>query len=277
MQFENLIINPKQLMQFKQVEPDKCLVLDLSAAATYQQGTVPDAIHLPFEGLVSGELPHPSMLPAASQFATALAATGYDGSQRLVAFDDELGLKAARLYWTLRMTAEPNHRFSYLNGGFAAWQDSGGQVGPPSPLPPPATPLPLQWDLAKGPRVTKEQIIAALPGQDFFLWDTRSAAEYSGAERRAAKGGHIPGAQHLEWKQLVQEDGRIKPPEQIKQILNSFFGARTQPIVAYCQAHRRSAFAFMVAAYVGLDILGYDGSWQEWGNRLDTPVASATS
>ena len=274
---ENLIINPQWLMQHKQADSSRILVLDLSAVATYQQGTVPDAINMPFEGLVNGELPHPSMLPSAAQFATALAATGYDGSQHIVAFDDEFGLKAARLYWTLRMTQL--HRFSYLNGGLAAWKNSGGEVAPPSAPPAPAGPLPLKWNLASGPRVTKEQILAALPQQEFFLWDTRSAAEYSGAERFAEKGGHIPGAHHLEWKTLLNEDGRIKAPEEIKQILASFFAARppAQPIAAYCQAHRRSAFAFMAAAYAGFDILGYDGSWQEWGNSSDTPVAAAAS
>ena len=46
--------------------------------------------------------------------------------------------------------------------------------------------------------------------------DTRSRDEFTGREVRGKRGGHIPGAKHLEWKDLLAEDGRFKPLEQLR-------------------------------------------------------------
>ena len=45
-------------------------------------------------------------------------------------------------------------------------------------------------------------------------------------------------------------------------------------VVAHCQTHHRSGFAYMAARLLGFPrIRAYHGSWSEWGNRMDTPVA----
>jgi thiosulfate/3-mercaptopyruvate sulfurtransferase len=46
--------------------------------------------------------------------------------------------------------------------------------------------------------------------------DTRSTDEFTGKEVRGKRGGHIPGAKHLEWKELLADDGRFKTPEQLR-------------------------------------------------------------
>jgi thiosulfate/3-mercaptopyruvate sulfurtransferase len=46
--------------------------------------------------------------------------------------------------------------------------------------------------------------------------DTRSRDEFTGKDIRGKRGGHIPGAKHLEWKELLAEDGRFKSPEQLR-------------------------------------------------------------
>jgi thiosulfate/3-mercaptopyruvate sulfurtransferase len=46
--------------------------------------------------------------------------------------------------------------------------------------------------------------------------DARTAAEFTGKEVRGKRGGHISGAKHLEWKELLMEDGRFKSPEQLR-------------------------------------------------------------
>ena len=46
--------------------------------------------------------------------------------------------------------------------------------------------------------------------------DTRSDAEYYGEAVRAKRGGAIPGAVHLEWKQNLDKDGRYKPVAELR-------------------------------------------------------------
>ena len=46
-------------------------------------------------------------------------------------------------------------------------------------------------------------------------------------------------------------------------------------IVPYCQTHHRSALSYLVARCLGYPrVRAYAGSWSEWGNRQDTPVAT---
>lgn len=267
---KDLIITPDQFIELRKKK--KHLLVDLSQAEVFAEGTIDNAVHMPYEGLVSGELPHPSMLPSAARFARALADIGYDGSQHIVAFDDEFGLKAARLYWTLRMADIEG--FSYLNGGLAAWLAAGQEKSINRIKPEPAAPLPLEFSAPY--RTERAEILASLSGKELFLWDTRSVAEFNGEEARAKRGGHIPGARHLEWLAFLDDKGYVCPAEEVSHLLKDLTSAaKGRPIVAYCQAHRRSAMAFMLADYSGVSIRAYDGSWQEWGNKDDSPVSKA--
>ena len=48
--------------------------------------------------------------------------------------------------------------------------------------------------------------------------DARSKDEFTGKDVRGKRGGHIPGAKHLEWKELLAEDGRFKTPEKLGEL-----------------------------------------------------------
>jgi thiosulfate/3-mercaptopyruvate sulfurtransferase len=49
--------------------------------------------------------------------------------------------------------------------------------------------------------------------------DARSTDEFTGKEVRGKRGGHIPGAKLLEWKELLTEDGRFKSPEHMQALV----------------------------------------------------------
>jgi len=48
--------------------------------------------------------------------------------------------------------------------------------------------------------------------------DTRTNDEFTGKEVRGKRGGHIPDAKHLEWKEMLAGDGRFKSPEQLREL-----------------------------------------------------------
>jgi thiosulfate/3-mercaptopyruvate sulfurtransferase len=96
--------------------------------------------------------------------------------------------------------------------------------------------------------------------------DTRSKAEYSGfiifGEQR---GGHIPDAGHLYFKDLMDKSGKLYPSEVITTKLSSLGISLDTPIVTYCTGGVRSAFVLCVLVNLGyFDVKNYAGSMWEW-------------
>jgi thiosulfate/3-mercaptopyruvate sulfurtransferase len=53
------------------------------------------------------------------------------------------------------------------------------------------------------------------------LLDARSPDEFTGKDVRGKRGGHIPGAKLLEWKELLADDGRFKTTDQLRALLRN--------------------------------------------------------
>ena len=66
---------------------------------------------------------------------------------------------------------------------------------------------------------TVETLRGAIGREDAVIWDVRSLAEYRGENSRGnARAGHVPGAVHLEWSELMREDDTFKSREEIEAI-----------------------------------------------------------
>jgi thiosulfate/3-mercaptopyruvate sulfurtransferase len=122
-------------------------------------------------------------------------------------------------------------------------------------------------------RITMDQLLVLLDSDNFAIWDARSPGEYSGDMVRAARGGHIPGAIHLEWTDLMDQQRNLRIRDNAQEILDSLGLTKDKHIATHCQSHHRSSFTYMVARILGYQhITGYDGSWAEWGNSEDSPI-----
>ena len=71
--------------------------------------------------------------------------------------------------------------------------------------------------------------------------DTRSDAEYYGDAVRAKRGGAIPGAVHLEWKQNLDKDGRYKSAAELRAMYEGLGVTPDREVVTYCQGGYRAA------------------------------------
>jgi 3-mercaptopyruvate sulfurtransferase SseA len=108
--------------------------------------------------------------------------------------------------------------------------------------------------------ISVDELAARL--EELRLVDVRSRAEYDGTGGYPddPRQGHIPGALHLDVRELLALDAegvraRIGEPGEV---------------VVYCHSGVRSAYAAQVLAGLGYEARNYVGSWGEW-SRTDFP------
>jgi thiosulfate/3-mercaptopyruvate sulfurtransferase len=94
-----------------------------------------------------------------------------------------------------------------------------------------------------------------------------------GRNIRAARGGAIPGAVHLEWTHNLEASGKYKPVSELKRMYEDLGVTAEKEIIPYCQGGYRSAHTYLALRILGFPrVRNYLGSWKEWGDRLDLPI-----
>lgn len=254
--------------------PKPVLLIDLSSQPVYSRKHIPGAIWFDFKALVYSRPPVIGLMPDPVKLANTLGNAGLTPAHHVVAYDDENGLKASRLLWTL--DALGHQHSALLDGGLQAWEESGLQrqhVRRDSAVRDRTAAYP--YELQLGVIADRDYIEAHLADDTVAIIDARSSAEFRGTDQRAARSGHIPGAVNIEWSRCLDpDDGMfIRPRQQLEKLLADRHIHQNQEIIAYCHTHRRSAFMYIVLKQLGYTrVRGYPGSWSEWGNLYDTPV-----
>ena len=270
-----LLMEPESLSSA--IENDEeLLIVAVCSEAVFQHKHIPGAVLVQPADLVSGIKPAVGKLPDQQRLNALFSRIGLAPDKKVIAYDDEGGGWAGRLIWTLDLIGHDN--YAYLNGGLVAWMKSG-------------LPVASEADRTIGNPVEQEVTIDAsqLRNKEFLLthlddigkdelqiWDARSPQEFTGEKVTSVRNGHIPGARNLDWLELMDRDNdlRLLPKDAILAKLKAQ-GIRTDlPTVTHCQTHHRSGLTYLVGKLLGMDIAAYDGSWSEWGNDPDTPVAT---
>ena len=263
-----LLVDPDVLD--KSLGCEDILIVDLSTHDNYRKLHVPGAVHLDYAQIVALQKPVLGLLPDAGTLERLFGAAGIVAGTHVVACDDEGGGRAARLLWTLE-TAGHSH-YSLLNGGLHAWANEGHRFESAVTVPSPG-PFTVQHNEHAIAR--SDYILGRLHDDRVCLLDVRSPGEYHGVKKLARRGGHIPGAVHLEWTQAIDtaRNLRLRPAAELRAMLEAIGATPQREVIVYCHSHHRSAHTWFVLKYLGYrDVRGYPGSWSDWGNNPSLPV-----
>ncbi|MDT8324017.1 MAG: sulfurtransferase [Bacteroidota bacterium] len=235
----------------------------------YGQGHIPGAQYLSLDddccaaiGAHGGRHPLPSVAAMAALFSGCGVTRG---ETPVVAYDDEGGCFAARVWWMLRYLGHEDVRV--LDGGFTAWKEAGGTVTREQPVPIPASFVPAVQEQM---RVDAGEVSAR--DASTLLIDCRAHERFTGREEPIDPvAGHIPGAFNVPWKDLVEEDGRFRPVAALAEQLT----AVDERSIMYCGSGVTACVNILAAEHCALGLPRlYAGSWSDWIARSDSPVAT---
>ena len=263
-----LIIEPQQLQSC--LGDDGFLIVDVCKAGIYHQQHIPGAVHVEYPRLTASRPPVMGLLPDEQHLAELFASIGLQPHHHVVAYDEEGGGKASRLLWTLDVIGHTS--FSLLNGGLQAWAREGHPVDNAQVAP---TGRVYPVTISHAMYADRGYIQAHLHDPSMQLLDARSPGEFSGADVRARRGGHIPGAVNVEWTRAIdqQRNLRLRSLPDLQTMYRNAGLSTDKEVITYCHTHHRSAHTYIVLKWLGYPrVKGYPGSWSDWGNAADTPI-----
>jgi thiosulfate/3-mercaptopyruvate sulfurtransferase len=260
---DQLVVTPDWLASHA-AEKD-LVILHAGNAASYQAGHIPgahladlDQISVSDPNGLSTELPSPELLRG------QLEALGVSDGSRIVVYSDSATIpRATRILITLE-AAGMGQRSVLLDGGLKEWQAEGHALATGNP---PVVAGHLKALTLAAPIVDADFVQAHRGALGYDLIDARAPDFYSGAEASMGGKGHIPGARNIPFTTVTDPDGKLKSPEELRQLFDAAGVKAGDHVIAYCHIGIQATAIVFAARTLGIDAKLYDGSFQDWVMR----------
>ncbi|HEY1135005.1 MAG TPA: rhodanese-like domain-containing protein, partial [Nocardioides sp.] len=156
-----------------------------------------------------------------------------------------------------------------LDGGLAAWTAAGHGVATGDVVPEPGDVVLSAGHL---PTVDLADVADGVAG---VLLDVRAAERYRGeTEPVDPVAGHVPGALNAPTTGNVGPDGRFLDAAALRERYAALGVAPGTPVTVYCGSGINAAHAVAALEHAGIAATLFPGSWSQWSNHPELPVAT---
>ncbi len=237
-------------------------LLDTRPVQEFRNGHLAHSAHAPWEKLAANPNSDGRLLTDTAKATRILQSWGVRQHKPVLVIGDAINGwgEEGRIAWALRSYGKND---AYIaNGGLQALQKAG-------------------LKLTNQPNQTKGDFTAQLNPQylaetqeihqslshnrALMLLDTREKREYRGETPYGEqRGGHLPGAIHLYFKELTDSQGRLLSRRKVETLLASRGINKKMPLIAYCTGGVRSAWVTAALRHYGYNARNYAGSMWEW-------------
>jgi thiosulfate/3-mercaptopyruvate sulfurtransferase len=247
-------------------------IVDARPPQQYAAGHIPGAVNLPgangIPRTADGEM------ASAEEFSLVASKLGIGSDGTIIVYDmpnQHMGLVA----WAFLYYGHQDVRL--LDGGFEKWTRENRSVS--------TQPANYSAAVFNGKPVdaiycSLSHAKAAHARPQAVFWDTRSLAEFHGAAeghgQPPPRPGHIAGAAHLDWIELIDPETKtFKPAAELRALLESRGIMPDREVNTYCGGGRRGSIGTLVLMMLGYDnARSYAAGFSQWSRQPDTPVES---
>ena len=211
---------------------------------------------------------HP--LPDPARLARTFGLLGITEGIQVVAYDQDSGMFASRLWWLMRWLG--HDRVAAVEGGFAKWLAEGRAVRSGIET---RTLGEFQGAPRDGWVVNAGEVGRLIGRRDWRLLDARAPERYRGETEPLDKvAGHIPSAANHFFKWNLGEDGVFRSAEALgARLRESIGGVSPDRVVCYCGSGVTACHNLLALEHAGLPGAKlYPGSWSEWSSDPTRPI-----
>lgn len=246
-----------------------------SGRAAYRAGHVPGAVFLDVDADLAAPGGGPGRplgrhpWPPPEQVERVMGRAGIGPGVTVVAYDDQAGAIAARLWFLLRVHGHAE--VAVLDGGLAKWIAEGRPLEGDERTPPPAA---FRARLEPGRVLSKGDVAGLLGAPGAVVLDARAPERYRGeSEPVDPRAGHIPGALSAHYGgNLTPGAQPVFLPAEALRLRYERLGAAAGQAVVYCGSGVTACHDLLALELAGLGGRLYAGSWSEWSSDPELPV-----
>ena len=213
-------------------------------------------------------------LDEAAAWSGRIGALGISDSSRVFVLDAGGMTDAARVWFLLQRFGVRDVRV--VNGGWKNLQpllaDASLQRGTSSVVVPASFTARVQ---SGGVGVTSRDDLKSIAAKkSAAVLDVRTVDEYTGkSAKEGERGGHVPTATNLPHRDMLDDNGRLRPTPQLREMLAAKNLKPGEEVVVYCQSGGRASLAALAAVRAGYtNVTNYYMSMGEWLGDESCPI-----